>query len=421
MTLNGAQYFSSLDLASGYWQAELDDGACAKLAFTTYLFKFVRMPFGLCNAPVTFQRIMQVVLSGLEWQSCFVYLDDILIASRTFSEHIRHIREVFARLRAAGLCLKLRKRLFLRDEVPYLGNLISAQGIKPDLSKTEKVRVFPTPHDVTTVHQFIGLTLYYHCFVPNFSSIASPIRALTKKNAIFRWTAECQSAFDCLKRMLNTAPILAYLKFSADAEFVLETDSSGVRLGVILSQLQPDSKLHPIVYASRSLDSSECNYGISELETLAVVWAACYFRPYLLGHCTIVCTDHSACVSVLSSARPSRKLARWALTIEELDMVIKHRAGKLNTNADALSRNPCEVESSCAAEDLSIDVCSECPSMNADPMSPSDGHTLQDDVSSAGVASAGVEVGSSMTCVQILQSLLVMLVTLSLILLVLTV
>ena len=154
------------------------------------------MPFGLCNAPATFQRVMQAVLAGLEWQSCFVYLDDILIASKTFSEHtcIKHISEVFARLRAAGLRLKLKKCFFLREEVPYLGHLISAVGIRPDPSKTEKVKMFPTPCDVTAVCQFIGLTSYYRRFVPNFSSIASPLRALTKKNAVFKWSTECQSA-----------------------------------------------------------------------------------------------------------------------------------------------------------------------------------------------------------------------------------
>ena len=230
-----------------------------------------------------------------------MYLDDILIASMTFHEHIQHIREVFARLRTAGLRLKPRKCLFLHDEVPYLGHLISAQGLQPDPSKTEKVRICSTPHDVTTVHQFIGLT-YCWRFVPNFSSIASPLCALTKKNVTFQWTDECQTAFDYLKRMLTTAPILlAYPNFGPDAEFVLETDASGAGLGAIPSQQQGDGMLHPIAYASRSLDPSERNYGITELETLTVVWAAHYFRPYLLGHRTIVYTDHSACVSVLSS------------------------------------------------------------------------------------------------------------------------
>ena len=142
--------------------------------------------------------------------------------------------------------------------------------------------------------------------------------------------------------MPTTAPILAYPKFGSDAEFVLETDASKIGLGANLSQQQSDGMLHPIAYASRSLDPSESDYGITELKTLAVVWAAQYFRPYLLGHRTIVYTDHSACVSVLSRAHTSGKLARWALTIQELNLMIKHHAGKLNANAGALSCNSCE-------------------------------------------------------------------------------
>ena len=174
-TLGEAKYFSSLDLASGYWQVELDEDACAKSAFTTHhgLFEFTRMPFGLCNAPATFQRAMQAVLSGLEWNSCFVYLDDILIASRTLEEHLRHMKEVFGRLRDAGLRLKPKKCLLLRDQVPYLGHVISAEGIRPDPAKTDKVKCFPVPHDVTTLRQFIGLASYYRRFVPGFAKACS--------------------------------------------------------------------------------------------------------------------------------------------------------------------------------------------------------------------------------------------------------
>ena len=211
-TLNGACYFTSLDLASGYWQVELNDDAREKSAFATYhgLYEFIRMPFGLCNAPATFQRVMQAVLAGLEWQSCFVYLDDVLIASRTFDERLTHIREVFVRLRAAGLRLKPKKCLFHREEVPYLGHVISASGIKPDPSKTAEVRAFPVPSDVTGVRQFIGLASYYRRFIPSFSSVAEPLRALTKNNAVFNWTPECQSAFERLKDLLVSAPVLAY-------------------------------------------------------------------------------------------------------------------------------------------------------------------------------------------------------------------
>ena len=157
------------------------------------------MPFGLCNAPATFQRVMQVVLAGLEGKGVFVYLDDILIASKSFDEHLRQFREVFRRLRSAGLCLKPRKCCFLRDEVPYLGHVISAQGMKPDPAKIDKVKSFPVPHDVTGVRQFIGLASYYRRFIPSFASVASPLHALTKKHTKFSWTAECQAA---LKELL---------------------------------------------------------------------------------------------------------------------------------------------------------------------------------------------------------------------------
>ena len=341
-TLGNAKYFTTLDLASGYWQVPLDNEAISKTAFTTHqgLFEFVRMPFGLCNAPATFQRAMQTVLAGIEWHDCFVYIDDILVASRTFEEHIQHLEQVFDRLRKANLRLKPRKCRFLCKEVSYLGHVISVEGVRPDPEKTEKVRCFPVPCDVTSVRQFLGLASYYRRFVQNFARIASPLRALLRKDSIFHWSPECSGAFNQLKDALISSPVLAFPKFGPGCEFILETDASYVGLGAILSQQQDDGTIHPIAYASRSLDQHEKNYGVTELETLGLVWAVRYFRPYLLGHCTTVYTDHSACLSLLNHPRPSGKLARWAMTIQEMDLIIKHRSGKSNTNADALSRNP---------------------------------------------------------------------------------
>ena len=220
----------------------------------------------------------------------------------------------------------------------------SSQGVMPDPTKISKVQSFPVPRDITGVREFIGLASYYRHFVPKFADVAAPLRALTKKDITFNWTIACQRAFDELKGLLVSAPVLAYPRFGLGEEFVLETDASGVGLGAVLSQTQKDIQLHPIAYASRSLDHSERNYSITELETLAVVWAARYFRPYLLGHHTIVYTDNSACVSVLGTARPSGKIA--------------HRAGKLNSNADALSHNP---TSTCGGECCcGLDACSSC-------------------------------------------------------------
>ena len=349
-TLAQAKYFSTLDLSAGYWQVELDPVSQSKTAFTTHcgLYEFTRMPFGLCNAPATFQRLMQVVLSGLEWDCCFVYIDDILIASKTFEDHLNHLSLVFERLRKAGLRLKPTKCHFLRDQVPYLGYVISKEGISPDPSKTEKVKSFPRPKDATSVRSFVGLASYYRRFVPNFATVAAPLHRLTKKNVPFEWSRECEDSFCMLKSLLTEAPVLVYPQFGPERSFLLETDASGVGLGAVLSQKQDDNTYHPIAYASKSLQVHEKNYAISELETLAIVWAVKKFRAYLLGHPCTVLTDHAACLSLLNTPRPSAKLARWAMAIQELNLEIKHRSGRANANADALSRHPVDDALTCS-------------------------------------------------------------------------
>ena len=356
-TLGGCKYFSTLDLSSGYWQIEMDKESAEKTAFSTHrgLFEFTRMPFGLCNGPATFQRLMEIVLAGLQWECCVVYVDDILVCSETLEDHVAHLRQVFDRLRQGGLKLKPSKCTFLCDKVVFLGHVISADGISPDPAKTEKVRDFPVPSDVGGVRQFLGLASYYRRFVPSFSKIAAPLNALTKKSVSFNWSEECQVAFDKLKDLLCSAPVLAYPMFGPQQQFIVETDASILGLGAVLSQKQDGSQAHPIAYASRSLHTHERNYGITELETLALVWAVRLFRPYLLGHKTIVFTDHSACTSLLKAPHPSPKLARWAVTIQEFDLDIRHRPGKTNANADALSRNPVDGAISLAVQTIEND------------------------------------------------------------------
>ncbi len=358
--LGGTKYFSTLDLASGYWQVEMTEDARSKTAFTTFkgLFEFTRMPFGLCNAPATFQRVMQRVLAGLEWKTCFVYIDDVLVASKTFEEHLQHLRDVFLRLRSANLRLKPKKCGFLRDKIPFLGHIISRGGILPDPRNTEKVVNYPRPMDATGVRRFMGLASYYRRFVPGFATIAAPLHALTKKHSMFEWTSVCEESFTTLKNLLASPPILVYPKFGASQSFVLETDASTVGLGAVLSQEQDDGTIHPVAYASRSVDKHERNYGISELKTLGLVWALRYFRHYLIGHPCLVYTDHAACLSILNTAKPSGKLARWALTVQEMDVTIRHKSGKRNSNADALSRCPADVQESLAEEPEDGRVCS---------------------------------------------------------------
>ena len=212
---------------------------------------------------------------------------------------------------------------------------MSADGVSTDLKKLVE---YPVPHDLKTLRSFLGLTSYYRKFVPGFSKVAGPLHALTKKEVPFLWTPKCQSAFIELKRLLTSAPVLSFPDFTKP--FILETDASGAGLGAVLAQKQEDGTVRPIVYASRSLQSHEKNYGITELEGLGVVWAVKHFRPYLYGHQCEVYTDHSALTSLLNTPQPSGKLARWGMAIQELDLQIRHRSGRSNANADALSRSP---------------------------------------------------------------------------------
>ena len=245
-TLAGAKFFSTLDLAPGYWQMELDSETSAKSAFVSHrgLHEFVRMPFGMCNAPATFQRLMEVVIAGILCKSYFAYIDDVLVFSQTFEELLVHLGQVLSRLRQAGLRLKAKKCLFLREEVPYLGHVVTLGGIKPDPVKTEKMKRYPAPMDVSQVRQFLGLASYYRRFVPDFERIASLLHSLLKKGAVFSLTFECEKAFDHLKKALVSASVLAYPQFSSPHPFILETDASTKGLGAVLAQQQDDGKVH---------------------------------------------------------------------------------------------------------------------------------------------------------------------------------
>ena len=355
--LSGARYFTTLDLASGYWQVAMDPNDREKTAFITHsgLFEFSVMPFGLCNAPATFQRLMETVLEGLARKQCFVYLDDILVISSTWEEHLQNLELVIERLKKAGLRLKPKKCAFARREVTYLGHVISEAGISVDPTKIDKIQSYPIPMGLKPLRQFLGIASYYRRFTPQFSKIAEPLYALTRKNTPFVWTSSCQAAFEKLKELLITRPILAFPNF--ELPFILETDASGVGLGAVLSQQQGSepTSCRPIAYASRTLQKHERNYGISELEALAVVWATKHFHAYLYGHQCKVFTDHSALKSLLNTPHPSGKLARWGLALQELDLQIEYRPGKQNAVADALSRISPNTEATQDVKDTSPD------------------------------------------------------------------
>jgi len=339
-TLAGAKLFSTLDLRSGYWQVEVKPEHREKTAFCTPegLFEFNVMPFGLCNAPATFQRLMDSVLAGLHWKTCLVYIDDIIVIGRSFEEHLCNLQAVFERLRKVGLKLQPRKCQLLQQRVTYLGHVVSAQGIAPDVEKTRRVNQWPTPQSPKEVQQFLGLANYYRRFIKDFASLAKPLHRLTEKGTQFKWTKESETAFNTLKQKLTSAPILALPNWSKP--FTIDTDASETGIGAVLSQMQDDGKECVIAYASRLLTKQERNYCVTRKELLAVVTFLQHFRQYLIGSMFTIRTDHSALTWLQNFKHPEGQLARWLEKLQEFQFTIVHRPGRAHGNADALSRQP---------------------------------------------------------------------------------
>jgi len=215
-SLSDAQWFSTLDLRSGYWQVEIDPGDREKTAFSTQngLFQFRVMPFGLCNAPSTFQRLMELVLAGLSWEVCLAYLDDVVIFGRTWEEHLERLRIVLIRLREAHLKLHPKKCQFFRKCIVFLGHVISNSGVSTDPEKISSIVNWPTPTNVTELRSFLGLASYYRRFICRFAEVAAPLHRLQEKAISFQWSEQCNSAFETLKRRLSSAPVLAFPRSS---------------------------------------------------------------------------------------------------------------------------------------------------------------------------------------------------------------
>ena len=334
------KYLSTLDLTRGYWQVAVAEESRPKTAFVTHcgLFQFRVLPFGLCNAPATFQRLMNTVLAGLIYKTCAVYLDDIVIASPTFEQHLMDLDEVLSRLRAAGLSLKLAKCQFCLSELSFLGYKVTSLGIHPDADKVAAVTEFKVPTNAKHVRQFLGLTGYYRRFVHNYAQIAEPLFALTKQDTPFAWDSSCQSAFDVLKGCITSAPILRFPDFMRP--FFIHTDACDAGLGAALMQRDDEGRDIAVAYASRALHKSEKPYSTPEKECLAVIWALEHFRPYIEGLHVTVFTDHSSLRWLMSRPNPSGRLARWSLRLQDFDFTIVHKPGERNKVPDALSRNP---------------------------------------------------------------------------------
>uniref|UniRef100_A0A0A9XBE2 RNA-directed DNA polymerase n=1 Tax=Lygus hesperus TaxID=30085 RepID=A0A0A9XBE2_LYGHE len=336
--LGKCKYFTTLDLTSGFWQVKMKESSIPKTAFSTEhgKWQFKKMPFGLKNAPSTFQRLMDNCLRGVQNEICSVYMDDIIVFSSSLQEHMVRLRCIFDRLRQANLKVQMDKTEFLRKEVGFLGHLITESGLKPNPKKIEAITKFPVPKTTKELKGFLGLLSYYRKFIKNLADITKPLTIRLKKgNKINVNDPDYIKCFEQCKTLLTNDPVLKYPDF--EKPFILNTDASGVALGAVLSQ-KFDNEIHPIAYASRTLSDTERKLSTIERELLACVWACQYFRPYLYGRKFTLETDHQPLQWLHSLKEPNSKLFRWKLRLEEFNFEIKYKKGKHNANADALSR-----------------------------------------------------------------------------------
>ena len=352
-SLGTSQHFSIIDLRSAFLQLPLHPNDREKTAFVTKqgLFEFTVLPFGLKNSPSIFQRLMSEVLRGLIGNTCMVFLDDIIVFSRTWEEHIQHLQEVFARLRDHNLHAHPEKSVIGTHELLYLGHIINAEGNQPDPNKIAAVAKIQPPTDTTNLRAFLGLIGYYRRFIPHFAARAAPLHQLLRKDQHYYWNEQCQTAFEDLRQALMEPPVLR--RPAPGGQYILQTDWSSTAIAAVLCQ-KLDDKEHPVAYASKALTSAERNYAATEGECLAVVWACKYFRQYLWGQHFTLQTDHAALKWLMETRDVTAKLARWALKLQEYDFEIQYRPGKANANADGLSRLPMERCDDC---DLVIIVC----------------------------------------------------------------
>ena len=340
-SLAGARFFSTLDMASGYWQVDLADEDKEKTAFTTGrgLHQFRAMPFGLKNAGATFQRLMELILAGMESRNCLVYIDDVIVFGATEQAHLKNLEEVFQRIRDAGMKLKPRKCRLARDEVVFLGHKVNRSGIQPDPANVEKVKEWPRPEKAEDLKSFLGLTGYYSKFVPGYSDLVKPIREEAEKKGQIEWSDELIESFECLKRRLTSPPILALPKFKGC--FKLATDASNSAVGAVLTETI-DGEENVLAYASKVLSKTERRWPTYDKELWAIVWAIRHFRQYLVGGSFEVQTDHKPLLNAPQSISVDKdatgRRGRWAVELSTYDFTVTYRKGSDNGNADAMSR-----------------------------------------------------------------------------------
>uniref|UniRef100_A0A0G4FPU1 Reverse transcriptase domain-containing protein n=1 Tax=Chromera velia CCMP2878 TaxID=1169474 RepID=A0A0G4FPU1_9ALVE len=353
--VEGASVFTVLDVFSRFWQIGMREQDKEKTAFVTPfgLYQFKIMAQGLINAPLTFQRAMQLVLSGLPRELALVYIDDLIVFSKDFDSHLEDLRTLLDRVQKCGLKLKVEKAQFALLEVKYLGFLLSADGVRPDLVKLEALRNMEPPRDRAEVRSFLGLVGWYRQFIERFSEIAFPLSTLLKtaereekKQSPFRWTEEAQAIFNTLRNRLCGAPCLAHLRVLEP--FIVKADTSDEAVeGVLKQRIDEIEKV--IEFCSKTLTTMERKWGISEKEGLGVMHCLRKWRHYLLGKRNTLQTDHKALLAWKDKKLNNTKLQRWATELADYDLNIQHIPGRLHSEADALSRLRQKVPNSSTA------------------------------------------------------------------------
>lgn len=345
-TLAGGCYFTKLDLSQAYQQMTLEEDSRKYLTINTHrgLFQYTRLPFGVASAPAIFQAAMEQVLQGLEGVVCF--LDDMLISGRTESEHLARLNAVLQRLEQNGLRLKLPKCEFMKPTVEYLGYVVDSDGLHPTSEKVQAVKDAPRPKNVQELRSYLGMLQYYARFLPNLSSVIHPLNELLSSKTPWKWTPECEKAFEASKDELVSSQVLAH--FDVSLPLCLACDASPYGVGAVLSHIMPNGEERPIAFASRTLTSSERNYAQLEKEALALIFGVKKFHPYIYGRQFTLMTDHKPLVTILGpkSGVPTiaaARMQRWALVLSAYSYDIKYKGGAQHMNADGLSRLPMKM------------------------------------------------------------------------------
>ena len=341
--LNGATIFTTLDLLSAYWQASLDKKSRKKTAFITHrgLFQFNRVCFGLKNAPAYFQRMMNKVLSKFIGKFCYVYIDDLVIYSRSEEEHLNHVEQVLQALAEAKLKLKKSKCSWFQSTITLLGFQISKEGVQSNPEKVEAIRNLTPPRNIKGVRSFLGTVNYFRKLIKNYADIAAPLNILLKKNQKWKWGEDQQKSFDELKSALSNAPVLAFP--NPNKPYALYTDASDLALGAVLTQRDNNNNERPIAFISKAFTDAQKRWCTLERESFAILYSLDKLKTYLRGADFEIFTDNKPCVSLTKGAVKNAKLERWAVTIASYGGKITHLPGKKNLLADFLSRFPTGV------------------------------------------------------------------------------